>query len=71
MVSERNESWGRTTQTYSLGDVIDHNSTVGVSIVHRSQRLISLLASGIPDFELDGGAFVEGDGLRQEGGADS
>jgi len=59
-----------TSRTYSLGDVIDHNSTVGVSIVHRSQRLISFLTSSIPYFELDRGALVEGDGLCQEGGAD-
>lgn len=61
---------GRKSRTYSLGDVIDHNGTVGVSIVHRSQRLISLLASSIPDFKLDRGALVEGDGLCQEGSAD-
>lgn len=55
--------------SYSLGDVINHNGAVGVSIVHGSQRLVSLLAGGIPDFELDCRVFVQRDGLCQEGGA--
>lgn len=53
-----------------MGDVIDDNGTVGVSIVHRGQRLISLLTSGVPNLELDCSALVEGNSLRQEGGAD-
>jgi hypothetical protein len=70
-VSNRDKNWGDTSKTYSLGDVIDHNSTVGVSIVHRSQGLISFLASSIPNFEFDGGALIEGYGLCQESSADS
>jgi len=52
-----------------LGDVINHNGAVGVSIVHGSQRLVSFLAGGIPDFEFDCRVFVQRDGLCQEGGA--
>lgn len=54
-----------------MSDVIDNHSAVGVAIVHRSQRLIALLASSIPDFELDCGGIIEGDSLCQEGGSDS
>lgn len=53
-----------------MSDVIDNHSAVGIAIVHGSQRLIPLLASGIPDFELDCGGIIEGDGLCQEGGSD-
>jgi hypothetical protein len=53
-----------------LGDVIDNDGTVGISIVHRSQRLIALLAGSIPDFKLDCGTLIEGDGLCQESGSD-
>jgi hypothetical protein len=56
--------------TYSLSDVIDYDGAIGIPIIHRGQRLISLLASCIPDLELDCGALIEGDGLCQEGGAD-
>ena len=60
----------RGDQTYSLSDVIDNDGTVGISIIHRSQRFISLLTGSIPDFEFHCGALIEGDGLCQEGGAD-
>jgi hypothetical protein len=53
-----------------LGDVIDNDGTVGISVVHRSQRLVALLAGGIPDFKLDCGALIEGDSLCQESGSD-
>lgn len=52
-----------------MGDVIDNHGAVGISIVHWGQRLIPLLASGIPDFELDRGGIIEGDGLCEEGGS--
>ena len=54
-----------------MSDVIDDHSAVGVAIVHRGQRLIALLASSIPDFKLDCGGIIEGDGLCQEGSSDS
>lgn len=60
----------KESDTYSLGDIIDNNGAVGVAIVHGGQRFISLLASGVPDFEFDRGVLVERYGLRQEGGAD-
>lgn len=54
---------------YRLGDVIDHNSAVGISVVHGSQRLVSLLASRIPDLELDCRVLIQRDGLCQESSA--
>lgn len=56
--------------TYRLGDIIDNYGTVGIPVVHGSQRLISLLAGGIPYFKLDCCVFVEGYGLCEESGAD-
>lgn len=60
----------RKGRTYSLSDVIDYDGAIGIPIIHRGQRLISFLASRIPDLELDCGALIEGDGLCQEGGTD-
>ena len=56
--------------TYCLSNVIYNNGTVRIPIVHGGKRLVSLLASGIPDLKLDCRSFVEGNGLCQEGGAD-
>jgi hypothetical protein len=56
--------------TYSLGNVVYHDGAVGISVVHGSQGLVSLLAGSIPDLKLDRGGFVERDGLSQESGAD-
>lgn len=56
---------------YSLCDVINDHGAVGISVVHRSKRLVSLLASGIPYLELHGGVLIEGDGLSEESGTDS
>jgi hypothetical protein len=53
-----------------LGDIIDDNGTVGITVVHGRKRLVTLLASGIPDLELDSSVFVEGDRLSEESGAD-
>jgi hypothetical protein len=53
-----------------LGDVVDDDGAVGVSVIHGCQRLVSFLARSIPDLELDGCGFIEGDGLGEEGGAD-
>ena len=51
---------------FVAGDVIDHDSAVGIPVVHRSQRLVSLLTGSIPNFKLDRGALIEGDGLCQK-----
>lgn len=53
-----------------MGDVVDNNCTVGVSVVHRRQRFISFLPSGIPYLELHSCALVKGDGLGEERGTD-
>lgn len=58
--------WG----AYSLSDVVDNDSTVRIPVVHWSQGLVSFLASGIPYLELDRCAFVQRNGLCQEGRAD-
>lgn len=56
--------------TYRLGDIVDDDSTVGITIVHGGERLVSLLAGRIPDLELDGSVFIERNSLGEEGGAD-
>jgi hypothetical protein len=61
----------RETRAYGLCDIIDDNGAVGVSVVHGRQGLVSFLARGVPYFKFDGRVLVEGDGLSQEGGADS
>lgn len=52
--------------TYGLRDVVYDDGTVGISVVHGSKRLVSLLASGIPDLELDRRVLIERDGLSEE-----
>lgn len=54
-----------------MGDIIYNDGAVCVSVVHRSQRLVAFLASGIPDLELDGSVLIEGNGLSQESSTDS
>lgn len=56
--------------TYSLCNVVHYHSTVGIPVVHGSEGLVSLLACGVPDLELDCGVLVEGNGLCKEGSAD-
>ena len=55
---------------YRLCDIINDYSTVGIPVIHWGKGLVSLLACGIPDLELYGCGFIEGDGLRKESGAD-
>ena len=55
--------------TYGLGDVVYNNGAVCVAVVHWRKRFISLLASCIPYFELDGGVFVKRERLCEESGA--
>lgn len=57
--------WG-ILPTYGLRDIIYNNGTVGISVVHGSQRLVSLLAGRIPNLELDRRVLIEGDGLSEE-----
>lgn len=56
--------------TYGLGNIINDDGAVSISVVHGCQRLVSLLASGVPYLEFDCGVLVESDCLSQEGGAD-
>jgi len=44
---------------YSLRDIVDDHSAVGIPVVHRSQRLISFLARSVPYLELDCGSVIE------------
>lgn len=46
-------------RAYGLSDIVDNDGAVGVAVIHGGQRLVSLLASGVPYFELDGRVFVE------------
>lgn len=58
------------SNTYGLCDIVYNYSAVGVPVVHGCERLVALLASGVPDLELDCGGLVESDGLSEESGAD-
>jgi hypothetical protein len=59
-----------TARTHGLCDVVDDDGAVRVAVVHGGQRLVALLAGGVPYLELDCCRLVEGDGLGEEGGAD-
>lgn len=61
---------GSWEPTYSLCNIVDDNSAVRISVVHRGQRFVSLLTSCVPYFELDGCVLIQRNGLCQEGGAD-
>lgn len=61
--------WGKRT-THRLGDVVDNDGAVRITVVHGCQGLVALLAGCVPDFKLDCGVLVEGDGLCEEGGTD-
>lgn len=51
-------------------DIVDDNGAVCIAVVHGGEGLVALLASSIPNLELDCGILIEGDGLCQESGAD-
>lgn len=38
--------------THGVGDVIDHNSGLSSSVVHRCQAVVAFLSSGVPDLKL-------------------
>jgi hypothetical protein len=57
--------------TYSLCDVVYYYGAVCISVVHGCERLVALLAGGVPNLKLHGCVLVEGDGLCEEGGTDS
>lgn len=61
---------GEGGETYRLSNVIDDNSAVCIAIVHGSQRLVSLLASRVPNLKFDGCRVVEGYCLGEESSAD-
>lgn len=56
--------------TYWLGHIVYDDSTVGIAVVHGGERLVALLASGVPDLKLDDRVGIEADGLREESSAD-
>lgn len=51
---------------YSLCDVVDNNSAICISVVHRSKRLVSFLSCCIPYFKFDGGGVIERDCLSEK-----
>jgi hypothetical protein len=53
-------------ETDSLSDIVDDDGAVGVSVVHGSQRFISLLTGGVPYLELDGRVLIQRYCLSQE-----
>lgn len=56
--------------TYGLGDVVNDDCAICVAVVHWCQGLVSLLSCRVPDFKLDRGCVIEGNGLCEECGAD-
>lgn len=56
--------------THCLSDVVYHDCTVGIAIVHGRQGLVTLLTSRVPYLELDGCVVVQSNSLCEEGGAD-
>lgn len=70
VISKAHRQKEERPRTYGLSDIIDNDGTVRIAIIHRSQRLISLLTSRIPNLELHSCAFVQRDGLCKEGSAD-
>ena len=61
---------GGSVSLYCLSDIVHDNCTVGIPVVHRSQRLIAFLSGCIPYLELHRGSVVEGYRLCKECGAD-
>lgn len=57
-------------KTHRLSDIVDNNGAVCISVVHGRERLVSLLAGGIPYLEFNGCIFVKRDGLCEECSAD-
>lgn len=51
---------------YSLCDIVDDNSAICISVVHRSKRLVSFLSCRIPYFKFDGSGVIERDCLSEE-----
>jgi hypothetical protein len=52
-----------------VGDVVDDDGRLRSPVVHWGQRVVPLLAGGVPNLELDGG-LVQANGLGEEGGPD-
>ena len=70
MVSEYCHSTGVVVScAYGLGDIIDNNGAVGITIIHGGQRLISLLPGGIPYLKFDCRTFIERYCLSEESGS--
>lgn len=61
---------GDTESAYSLCDIVNDDSAVCVSVVHRCERFVALLPRSIPYFELHCSGLVECDSLCEECSAD-
>lgn len=46
--------------TNSLRDIVDYDSTVGISVVHGRKRFISLLSCRVPYLKFDRSILVQG-----------
>lgn len=56
----------RTPRTHRLSDIVNHNGTICIPVVHRSQRFIPLLTSSVPDLKFYCGLFIKADCLSKE-----
>lgn len=56
-------------KTSLVGDVVDDDGRLGPAVVHRCQRVVALLARGVPNFEFDR-RVVQANCLGEKGGAD-
>lgn len=57
-------------EAYSLGDVINDNGAVCISIIHGRKRLVALLSSCVPNLKFYRRILIECDGLCKESGTD-
>lgn len=66
LIRGRKQLVGSGRETYSLSDIVNHNGTVRIPVVHGSKRFVPLLTSRIPYLELHCGTVVKGYGLCEE-----
>ena len=62
---------GRGILTYGLCNIVYDHCTVGVSVVHWREGLVSFLTGCVPYLEFYGCGVVKADRLGEEGSADS
>ena len=44
--------WEAGRLTHCIGDVIDHDGSLGAPVVHGGEAVVALLSCGVPDLKL-------------------